>query len=241
MGPLLPPLHLPSSQQQPLLVVQTLHSPSSQQHHSTSGADLSSSQQQPLLVVQTLHSPSSQQQPLLVVQNLSSSQQQPLLVVQTLHSPSSQQQPLLVVQTLHSPSSQQQPLLVVQTLHSPSSQQQPLLVMQTRRTVLGSENERPESGDDTTCTSDSDSEFDSQTVFDDWVVSLSLLDRKMLAVLLTETLQKRFNIKSTAAALEAAWVTGFNEKRSITTVKSLCKTRASSERSSVGSIKDLPF
>ena len=34
----------------------------------------------------------------------------------------------------------------------------------------------------------------------------------MLAVLLTETLQKRFNIKSTAAALEAAWVTGFNEK-----------------------------
>ena len=27
-----------------------------------------------------------------------------------------------------------------------------------------------------------------------------------------ETLQKRFNIKSTAAALETAWITGFNEK-----------------------------
>ena len=34
----------------------------------------------------------------------------------------------------------------------------------------------------------------------------------MLAVMLMETLQKRRNIKSTAAALEAAWVTGFNEK-----------------------------
>ena len=27
-----------------------------------------------------------------------------------------------------------------------------------------------------------------------------------------ETVQKRFNVKSTAAALEAAWITGFNEK-----------------------------
>lgn len=27
-----------------------------------------------------------------------------------------------------------------------------------------------------------------------------------------ETLQKRFNIKATAAALEAAWIAGFNEK-----------------------------
>ena len=34
----------------------------------------------------------------------------------------------------------------------------------------------------------------------------------MLSVLLMETVQKRFNIKSGAAALEAAWMTGFNEK-----------------------------
>ena len=30
--------------------------------------------------------------------------------------------------------------------------------------------------------------------------------------MLMETLQKRTNIKSIAAALEAAWITGFNEK-----------------------------
>lgn len=51
-----------------------------------------------------------------------------------------------------------------------------------------------------------------QAIFDDWVVSLPLSDCKMLAVLLMETVQKRFNIKSGAAALEAAWMTGFNEK-----------------------------
>ena len=45
-----------------------------------------------------------------------------------------------------------------------------------------------------------------------WVVSLPLSGRKMLAVMLMETVQKRLNVKSTAAALEAAWITGFNEK-----------------------------
>jgi len=75
-----------------------------------------------------------------------------------------------------------------------------------------SENERGASGS----SSDEDvSDFDSekaQGIFDDWVVSLPLQSRKMLAVMLMETLQKRTNIKSTAAALEAAWITGFNEK-----------------------------
>ena len=33
-----------------------------------------------------------------------------------------------------------------------------------------------------------------------------------LSVLLMETLQKRFKVKATAAALKAAWITGFNEK-----------------------------
>ena len=75
-----------------------------------------------------------------------------------------------------------------------------------------SENERGASG------SSSDeyvSDFDSekvQGIFDDWVASLPLQSCKMLAVMLMETLQKRTNIKSTAAALEAAWITGFNEK-----------------------------
>ena len=39
-----------------------------------------------------------------------------------------------------------------------------------------------------------------------WVLSLPLHDRKMLAVMLMETLQNRTNIKSTDTALEAAWI-----------------------------------
>lgn len=48
---------------------------------------------------------------------------------------------------------------------------------------------------------ESDDEFDAQSFFDDWIVNLPINDRKMLAVLLAETLGKRFKIKS--AALEA--------------------------------------
>lgn len=70
-----------------------------------------------------------------------------------------------------------------------------------------SENERPGTDSDV-----DDEDFDPQVAFDNWIVSLRLSDRKMLSVLLMETLQKRFNIKATAAALEAAWITGFNEK-----------------------------
>lgn len=80
-----------------------------------------------------------------------------------------------------------------------------------------SENERPR--DDGEHSSDEEDEFDAQQAFDDWIVSLKLIDRKMLSVLLTNTLQKRFNIKATAAALESAWITGFNEK----TVRYYCK------------------
>ena len=74
-----------------------------------------------------------------------------------------------------------------------------------------SENERDglESSDEDVPDFDSEN---AQDVFDDWVVSLPLQDRKMLAVMLMETLQKRTALKSTAAALEAAWITGFNEK-----------------------------
>ena len=49
-------------------------------------------------------------------------------------------------------------------------------------------------------------------MFDDWIVSLLLYDQKILAVSLRETLLKRFKIKSTAAALKATWITGFNKK-----------------------------
>ena len=54
---------------------------------------------------------------------------------------------------------------------------------------------------------------------DDWILSLPSFDRKMLAVLVTHTLQIRSKMKRTAAALEAAWITGFNEK----TVCYICK------------------
>ena len=73
-----------------------------------------------------------------------------------------------------------------------------------------SENERDTSGE-----SENETDFDdekAQKAFDDWVFSLPLVDRKMLAVLIMETIQKRTPLKSTAAALEAAWITGFNEK-----------------------------
>ena len=49
-------------------------------------------------------------------------------------------------------------------------------------------------------------------IFDDWVTGLNLYDRKILSVMLSVTLQKRFGIKATRAALESAWITGFNEK-----------------------------
>ena len=59
------------------------------------------------------------------------------------------------------------------------------------------------------------SDFDNEKAkakFDHWVVILPLYNRKMLAVMLMETLQKRIKVGSTQAALEAAWITGFNEK-----------------------------
>ena len=41
--------------------------------------------------------------------------------------------------------------------------------------------------------SDGEEEFDPQFSFDKWIVSSSLLGRKMLLLLLTENFQKRFN------------------------------------------------
>ena len=75
-----------------------------------------------------------------------------------------------------------------------------------------SENERP--GDDKS-SSDSESDFDqekAQTIIDDWMVSLPSATRKMLSVVLVESFMTRLKMKSTAAALEAASITGFNEK-----------------------------
>ena len=52
-----------------------------------------------------------------------------------------------------------------------------------------SENGRPDY-------SSSEEEFDSQDALDDWVTSLCLYDRKMLAVMFALTLQKRFKLTS---------------------------------------------
>lgn len=51
-----------------------------------------------------------------------------------------------------------------------------------------------------------------QNCFDDWVVSLPALDRKMLAVSLSETFIKRQKMKATDAVVEAASFVGVNEK-----------------------------
>ena len=81
----------------------------------------------------------------------------------------------------------------------PSSSSQEI----SSRPGADSENERPDY-------SSSEEEFDSQDALDDWVTSLCLYDRKMLAVMFSLTLQKHFKLTATAAALESAWVTGFN-------------------------------
>ena len=74
----------------------------------------------------------------------------------------------------------------------PSSSSQEI----SSRPGADSENERPDY-------SSSEEEFDSKDALDDWVTSLCLYDRKMLAL----TLQKHFKLTATAAALESAWVT----------------------------------
>ena len=101
-----------------------------------------------------------------------------------------------------------------------------------------SENERGASG------SPSDeyvSDFDSekvQDIFDDWVASLPLQSRKMLDVMLMETLQKRTNIKSTPAALEAAWITCSMKRLFVVTENNSLRITALSEMSQEESISD---
>ena len=55
-------------------------------------------------------------------------------------------------------------------------------------------------------------EVDPQDVFDDWVMGLQKGDRKMLAVCLFTTFQKRQKISVMDGAQEAASITGFNKR-----------------------------
>lgn len=55
-------------------------------------------------------------------------------------------------------------------------------------------------------------EVDLQDMFDDWVMGLQKGDRKMLAVCLFTTFQKRQKMSVMDAAQEAASITGFNER-----------------------------
>ena len=49
-------------------------------------------------------------------------------------------------------------------------------------------------------------------MFDEWMVSLRLDQRKMLAVILMETFKNRWQLNAKDAATEAGSVVGFNEK-----------------------------
>ena len=72
-----------------------------------------------------------------------------------------------------------------------------------------SENERGDSS------SEEEGEFgeeQAQELFDDFMVSLPLLQRKTLAVLLMHSFRVRQKLSVTGAALEAASITGFNER-----------------------------
>ena len=60
--------------------------------------------------------------------------------------------------------------------------------------------------------SSSEEEFNSQEIFDDWMVSLRLDQRKMLAVILMESFKGRQKMNVKDAAQEAGSIVGFNEK-----------------------------
>ena len=58
----------------------------------------------------------------------------------------------------------------------------------------------------------SDDEFSPQDIFDDWMVSLRLDQRKMLSVILMETFKNWMRLNVMYAATEVGSVVGFNEK-----------------------------
>ena len=67
--------------------------------------------------------------------------------------------------------------------------------------------EEPEHDDDS-----SHEEFAPQELFDDWMVSLRLDQRKMLSVILMETFKSRMKMSAKDAATDSGSVVGFNEK-----------------------------
>ena len=72
-----------------------------------------------------------------------------------------------------------------------------------------SENDRGDSS------SNDESDFSddkAQDIFDDWIVSLTLADRKMLSVLLFDSFRERQKMSVKEAAQESASIAGFNEK-----------------------------
>ena len=69
-----------------------------------------------------------------------------------------------------------------------------------------SESERGDSS------SDEEGEFDAQEAFDDFIVSLPLLERKTLSVLLMHSFRTRQKMSVSDAAREAASISGYNER-----------------------------
>ena len=69
-----------------------------------------------------------------------------------------------------------------------------------------SENERGDSS------SDEEGDFDAQEAFDDFIVSLPLLERKTLSVLLMHSFRTRQKMSVSDAAREAASISGYNER-----------------------------
>lgn len=78
-----------------------------------------------------------------------------------------------------------------------------------------SENYLSDIEDESASSSDDEDEFDeekAQTCFDDWMVSLPSLDRKMLAVSLSQSFVQRQRMNLTEAVKETASFVGVNEK-----------------------------
>ena len=84
--------------------------------------------------------------------------------------------------------------------------------MQERKHPNYNLDDEPVSDYDGSDQSSSDEDFDVQEALDDWVLSLRLEQRKMLAVTLMESFKicQKMNVKE--AASEAEFIVGFSEK-----------------------------
>ena len=80
-----------------------------------------------------------------------------------------------------------------------------------RAQLSDSENDRSSESSDNE--SDELTDEKAQVIFDDWMISLSISQRKILAVLLFHSFRVRQGMSIVGAAQESASITGFNMRK----------------------------